>query len=244
MKEIHFKNLDDLDSEYWWHKVRFEFVRRKILSRKPIADNILLDIGCGTGSFLSLLKNDQCFSNYTLIGIDTSKHACDFARARNVKALMYDFSVPMKNIITEKPSVITMLDVLEHISDPIFTLKNIRKEAAQDTMLIVLVPAFEFLWSPWDEELGHYRRYTKSLLVEEICQAGWKPLSCQYLFGAMMPPALVRKLLIKAKLLSPVEFPNVSRSLNNLLVRYFCAESRLASVLPFGTSVACIAINR
>jgi SAM-dependent methyltransferase len=243
MKEIHFRNLNDLDSEYWWNKVRFEYVRHMILRHKSIDSNILLDIGCGTGSFLSWLKRDPRFSNYTLIGVDSSRQACDFANARDVRALVYDFSVPMKDIIMEEPSVITMLDVLEHISDSVVKLKMIRKETRQDTLLIALVPAFEFLWSPWDEELGHYRRYTKALLLDEICRAGWTPLACQYLFGAMLPLALARKMLINNKFLSPVEFPNTSHCLNNLLTKYFCTESKLASILQFGTSVACIAIN-
>lgn len=243
MKEVHFRNLNDLDSEYWWNKVRFDFVRRNILSHKSITDSTLLDVGCGTGSFLSWLKRDPNFSDYTLIGVDASQQACDYATAKKMRALLYDFSHPLFEIIQEEISLITMLDVLEHIPNSVDVLKNIRGTASQGAMLIVLVPAFEFLWSPWDDELGHCRRYTKTSLLNEIQQAGWRPVACQYLFGAMLLPALVRNALIKAKLLSPVEFPNVSRSLNNLLAKYFSVENRMGSALPFGTSVACIAIN-
>lgn len=243
MKEIHFKNLNDLDSEYWWNRVRFSFVRRNILRHAFTSGSTLLDIGCGTGSFLSWLKRDPSFPDYNLIGVDASRQACDYANSKNVRALLYDFSVPLTELIKEKPALITMLDVLEHIPNSVDVLKNIRETAGQGAKLIVLVPAFDFLWSSWDDELGHCRRYTKRILLNELCEAGWRPIACQYLFIAMFIPALLRKMLINAGILSPVEFPNTSQWVNNLLIKYFCMENRVGFALPFGTSIGCIATN-
>ncbi len=243
MKEAHFKNLNDLDSQYWWNRVRFEFVRRKIRDHGSNDSKILLDIGCGTGSFLSWLREDPRLSDYTLIGADASQQACEYAKTRNVKVLRYDFSVPLSEIIAERPSLITMLDVLEHIPNPVDVLQMIKATAAKNAVIVILVPAFEFLWSPWDDELGHCRRYTKASLKADVSKAGWTPLTSQYLFGAMFLPALVRKSLINRRLLSPVEFPNTTPLLNALLTRFCFLESRLGPVLPCGTSVACVALN-
>lgn len=60
---------------------------------------------------------------------------------------------------------ILYVDVLEHIEDDRGELERAAALLSQAGMLAVLSPAYQFLFSPFDEEIGHYRRYTASTLA-------------------------------------------------------------------------------
>lgn len=66
--------------------------------------------------------------------------------------------------------LIVMLDVLDHIEDASSALGNLRPGGR----FLVTVPAYPFLWSPHDESLMHFRRYTQWSLTETATGAGMK----------------------------------------------------------------------
>jgi SAM-dependent methyltransferase len=64
----------------------------------------------------------------------------------------------------ERFDAIVYLDVLEHIEDDRGELQRAAAHLAPGGHLAVLAPAFQFLYSPFDRAIGHYRRYTASTL--------------------------------------------------------------------------------
>jgi SAM-dependent methyltransferase len=74
---------------------------------------------------------------------------------------------------TERFDAILYLDVLEHIEDDAQELRDAAARLAPGGRVIVLSPAHPFLFSPMDEAVGHYRRYTKAglgALTPEGCR--------------------------------------------------------------------------
>jgi SAM-dependent methyltransferase len=57
------------------------------------------------------------------------------------------------------------IDVLEHIEDDAAELASVAKHIRPGGHIIVLGPACQALYSPFDEALGHYRRYNRSTLL-------------------------------------------------------------------------------
>jgi SAM-dependent methyltransferase len=57
------------------------------------------------------------------------------------------------------------IDVLEHIEDDVAELARVARHIKPNGHIIVLSPAYQALRSPFDEALGHYRRYNRSALV-------------------------------------------------------------------------------
>lgn len=55
------------------------------------------------------------------------------------------------------------IDVLEHIEDDQAELREAAARLGPGGRLIVLSPAFNFLFSPFDRSIGHYRRYDKRM---------------------------------------------------------------------------------
>ena len=60
---------------------------------------------------------------------------------------------------------ILYLDVLEHILDDRAELENAASRLAKGGYLVVLCPAYQWLFSPMDAAVGHHRRYSRKGLV-------------------------------------------------------------------------------
>ena len=65
-----------------------------------------------------------------------------------------------------RPGFVTLLDVLEHQEDDAQFIGGLVAKMEPGSVLLLTVPALPKLWSPWDEALGHYRRYTRSSLLD------------------------------------------------------------------------------
>ena len=64
-------------------------------------------------------------------------------------------------------------NVLEHICDHERALKNIKEILKPGGKLVLLVPCNPAIYSGLDEELGHYRRYTRDELNRVLGVAGF-----------------------------------------------------------------------
>ena len=86
-----------------------------------------------------------------------------------------------------------MLDVLEHIEDHQGFLSSLREKMDMGANLLILVPARQELWSAWDQKLGHFRRYTTSMLEDVGRQSGFQVIDARYLFPQFFLLGLIRK---------------------------------------------------
>jgi len=63
---------------------------------------------------------------------------------------------------------ILYIDVLEHIEADREELENAAKLLKKDGFLVILSPAHQGLYTPFDAKIGHFRRYTKRTLSAVI----------------------------------------------------------------------------
>ncbi|MBI5855781.1 MAG: class I SAM-dependent methyltransferase [Nitrospirae bacterium] len=115
---------------------RYATLRQGIIDRIPQGAR-LLDVGCGSGRFMELLRaQKQC----TCTGLDISQVAVDLSVRKGFTA----FRTELPNIPAELPSagfdVITTVEVLEHISDPDAVIKALTRLVKPGGLLIVGVP--------------------------------------------------------------------------------------------------------
>jgi len=68
----------------------------------------------------------------------------------------------------EKYDLIFSSNVLEHIEQDSKTIANLKKMLKKDGYLIIVVPAFNLLFSEFDVKVGHFRRYNFEML-KKIC---------------------------------------------------------------------------
>jgi len=103
--------------------------------RKPAGERLLLDIGCGNGTFLHVAQS----RGFVPHGMDVSAKAVEIAKSQ------YGFPVRQGEIGSKawdgrRFDFITMFHVLEHLPDPASALAYARELLRPSGMLIIQVP--------------------------------------------------------------------------------------------------------
>jgi hypothetical protein len=132
--------------------------------------------------------------------------------------------------------VVLLLDVLEHIADPVVVLRRAADVLEETGRIVVTVPAYPFLMSEWDHRLGHYRRYTRKMFRSQAADAGLQVDWLTHWNAFTLPPAiLVRTWERMFPRRTGAEFPRVSRAVNSLLLGF----ARMERWLIHRTGVPC-----
>jgi len=238
----HYRELAKLDRSYWWFLVRHRIVRRVIertLGRKPKA---ILDIGAGAGGFLAEMVEEGFIARADVLALEPSPADQEVLSARQIPIL----NAPLSDLATVKvepfPEVVTLLDVLEHLDEPVRTLQDIASRLPGGGHVVILVPALPGLWSTWDELLVHKRRYTRRTLREHLDHGGFEILDLRYCFAGITLPALYRA-RFGLRSADAGQFARVPSWLNSLLVAAFDLESRFPW-WPIGTTLVAVARRR
>ena len=99
----------------------------------------------------------------------------------------------------KKFHIVTALDVIEHIQDDRDALQIIYNLLKPNGELILIVPAYQHLYSPIDQKGGHYRRYTRDSMATVVEAAGFRVKQLFYFFPYLYLPCLIiRKYLPQA----------------------------------------------
>lgn len=143
---------------------------------QPFCQGNILEIGSGVGNistyfiqkgsdiFLSDIREEYC----NLLKRKFAHHL-HVTGVEQIDLVHPDFDKVYAHL-TEKFDTVFALNVLEHIEDHNQAILNARKLLKPSGKLIILVPAYPFLYCRFDKELGHYRRYTRKSLHKVISE--------------------------------------------------------------------------
>jgi SAM-dependent methyltransferase len=108
--------------------------------RESGESGLVLDVGCGTGLFLSLLReNLQSVQGWPTVGLDTSRQAAALAwQSNKVPVILGDLA--KSPILNDSCAAVTMFHVVEHLYDPVAYLQSARALLRRNGRLIVQVP--------------------------------------------------------------------------------------------------------
>lgn len=137
---------------------------------KPFIGKNVLEVGGGTGANTSLL-NDNPAIKWKLVEPD-EKMSKILQKKIETESQFSNCTVFTKTIFQlsskEQFDTIIYVDVLEHIQDDKAEMKRAFDLLCPGGHLIILSPAHNFLFSSFDKEIGHFRRYTASTLRQVI----------------------------------------------------------------------------
>jgi SAM-dependent methyltransferase len=88
------------------------------------------------------------------------------------------------------------IDVLEHIEDDRGEIARVAEHVAPGGHLIVVAPAHEFLFSRFDAEIGHFRRYDHASLTS-LASADLRLVRSSYLDSAGILLSLANRFLLR-----------------------------------------------
>ena len=89
------------------------------------------------------------------------------------------------------------IDVLEHIHDDAAELRLAYQLLAPNGRLIILAPAHQALFSPFDQAVGHYRRYSRRTL-SKLVPEGMTLEASRYLDSLGLILSLMNKLVLSS----------------------------------------------
>lgn len=99
----------------------------------------------------------------------------------------------------ERFDTILYIDVLEHIENDAAELAQSASHLRAGGHIIVLAPAHQHLYSPFDKAIGHFRRYSKASLLA-AAPPGLAPVEAFYLDAAGMALSLANRMLLRASM--------------------------------------------
>ena len=151
------------------------FNRWMAQSIEPYVGARVLEIGAGIGNITSwLLPRDFYLAS------DINPHYLDYLKNM---ALGKPY-LTVDRIDLEDPAcferwkgrfdTVVCLNVLEHVRDPLQSLRNIHEALEPGGRLVLYVPQGQHLYSSLDEVLGHRCRYDKEMLGRELREAGFE----------------------------------------------------------------------
>jgi len=115
---------------------RVGFNRIKNLWEKTNKKLSILDVGCGFGAS----SEEIVKMGHKVIGLDISDSAINESRKRGLIAIKRDIEKPLSLKKYNHFDVVLLLHILEHVFDPVFLLKEIKKAMKKNSYLIIGVP--------------------------------------------------------------------------------------------------------
>ena len=194
---------------------------------QPFLAGEVLEVGAGLGAnvpyfyrddltrWLSLEPDGQLCTNYHLRQADGQiPTQCELTQG-------------VLATLSEKETFdsIIYIDVLEHIKEDRAEFERAYQRLRPRGHLVVLCPAHNFLFSPFDQAIGHYRRYNKRMFCQLSDQ---RPVVLEYLDIVGMFASIVNKLLLRQS------YPNEKQIM--LWDRLFVPISRLIDPLVLRSS--------
>ena len=138
---------------------------------KKYIKNKTLEVGAGLGSFTKTYINNV--ENINLTEIDQGNF--DVLKNKFNDQKIKVFSKKIQDIDDMFDTVI-YLNVLEHIEKDVDEIDFALSKCKKDGYLVILVPAHQKLYSNFDREIGHFKRYDKNFFKRNYKNAELKKL--------------------------------------------------------------------
>jgi SAM-dependent methyltransferase len=222
-----------LFQEHWWWRSRTELIVDKLRQLQPaINGKPILDIGCGDALFFDRLSE---FGEVE--GVEPSADLVRPDNAHRDRIYVCPFDANFRP--GKQYSLILMLDVLEHLDDPVGALRHALELLTPRGLVIITVPAFMSLWTNHDVLNHHLIRYTKRSFREVAKQAGFQIQDQRYVYHWTWPVKLAVRVMERIVHATPKTPKVPGRWVNEaLFLLSRCEQKTLTRFpVPFGSSL-------
>lgn len=173
----------DLPYRHPWELARTEMILNEL--KKIEIHGKVLDIGCGDGYF-----DEKMLETFPEI---TEFWGIDIYAKENICKGGGNYVNSYEQIKMKKFDFVLLMDIIEHIEDDVFFLKEINRYLYDNTILLITVPAFQKLFSLHDVELRHFRRYNIKTLNKTLEMADYYIKDCFYAYFTLILGRIITK---------------------------------------------------
>jgi SAM-dependent methyltransferase len=170
----------ELFQRHWWWRARERVILDALRTHHPNAGwRNVLDVGCGDGLFFDELAK---LPGVQLVeGVEPSEALVSPGGPHRARIHVAPFGA---NFDTgRRYSLVLMLDVLEHLTDPAASLRHALSLLESGGVFLATVPAFMALWTRHDDLNHHYIRYSKATFGALAVEAGLRVDESRYFFN-------------------------------------------------------------
>jgi len=236
MKPEEYEIMYRVEDRHWWYVglrgMIQDFWGRHVTQGRPNA----LDVGCGTGAVLSAFAHQA-----DATGIDMSLEAIRFCRGRGHTRLAAASAVGLP-FAPEGFDVVMMFDVLCHrnIVDKKAPLREIHRILKPQGILLMNLPAYQWLHSSHDVAVHSDHRFTKRAAVRLLKECSFDVIEATYWNTLPFPPILLVRLWRK---IAPPRASDLGGGASVLASRFLrgilAIERHLIRLrpMPFGLSI-------
>ena len=221
--------------EYWWYRARADLLRT-VFEDSVGEPARVLDVGSADGPSVQWLR---AHGKQTALDVDprglTAGGVCGSALALPFRDEVFD--------------VVAAFDVVEHCEPEGRALSELTRVLVPGGRLFISVPAYQWAWTAFDDENGHYRRYTRRRAVAAVAATGMVVDRATYAFSSVFPLFAAERLARRARErrrgkqttvpADVVTLPQVSPMAERVLMGLTSVDRKLLGSrnLPFGSSV-------
>jgi SAM-dependent methyltransferase len=227
----------------WWFRGLHENLFVAFHQRQPKRRQaVILDAGCGTGGFLYKLA--QVLPEYTLVGLDVDKTACEIAaKSGQLVCLGSVNCLPFSDACF---TAIFSADLLNHDGvNQKQALQNFNRCLQPEGILVLNLPAYPWLCSSHDRAVYNVRRYTCRVIRELLSAADFVDVKMTHWNTVLFPLMTIHRVLSLKSEDSDVRlYAKPVETLFRTIMRFETFFLSRGLHLPFGGSIIATAIKK
>ena len=234
-----------VEDHHWWYR-GMETITRAILNRwVHIPTPRILDAGCGTGAAMTTYLAE--YGKVT--GVDLDPQALEFCRKRNAPRLARASGLNLP-FAPASFDMVTSFDVLYEraVLSEETALREFFRVLTSNGIILLRLPAYNWLRGQHDERVHTNRRYTKKLIAQLLEQSGFIVEHLSYANTFLFPLAVAKRLSerIFPSKDNPSDLALNTGRFNSMLKNILASEAQFVSrtSLPYGLSVLAVGRKR
>jgi hypothetical protein len=189
---VDLKELGLINPNTHWYYVHKTEMLLRLYGRFQKNSQTIIEIGAGSGHFCKTFFKEFGFKAGYCIDPFYSEEQLDVTSEVKFQRFLPDI----------ESDLYLFIDVLEHVDNPTELLEQTSRKAKMNSLFIISVPSFNFLWSGHDVYLEHKKRYTLKELEILVKKANLIILETKYIFAPIFPLVFLARKLKRKKLVS------------------------------------------
>jgi SAM-dependent methyltransferase len=225
----------ELGATHWW-LLETKQLAARVLERQLGRSGLVLDAGAGVTGLASLLEPP-----FRVVSADISEAAQTLAQRAGARRLV-------RATVEELPfragafDAVVSLDVIYHrdVRDDRRAVREMATVLRSGGVLVINLPAYEWMRSSHDDPAGTARRYTRAGVARLLSEAGLTLVQTTYRNTLLFPLAVVRRKVLRH---SGSDLERSNPAVNRVLRLVLQAEGLWLRrwSFPFGLSVFAVA---
>ena len=215
------RDTQGISDRHWWHDARAGHIRRLVGAHLRGGERVA-NIGCSQTSWTDFVPAGST-------GVDVDRGAEPSVGRAFVMGDATHLPLPDNAF-----DVALLLDVVEHFERPEPVVAEARRILRPGGLVVITVPAVQWLFSDYDRQVGHFKRYDKKGIDHLLADTTLR--KCTYFFSFLVPFAAARRILGSA------DVGTKNGPFDGVLRGAAAIERRLImhTSLPIGTSLLAI----